>query len=80
MWYHRVEFGAPVGCLSSVCWCKNLFFILKKKSIQRLVLLFKELEREELLQQAEKHYVDGGDWKMAVNMYRQRVRICENTS
>ena len=34
---------------------------------------FQELEREELLQQAEKHYVDGSDWKLAVNMYRQKV-------
>ncbi|XP_078486595.1 intraflagellar transport protein 172 homolog [Ciona intestinalis] len=34
--------------------------------------LAKELENEGLLQQAEKHFIEPGEWKNAVNMYRQR--------
>nr|CAB3255301.1 intraflagellar transport protein 172 homolog [Phallusia mammillata] len=34
--------------------------------------LAKELENEDILQQAEHHYIEGEDWKSAVNMYRQR--------
>ncbi|XP_039273606.2 intraflagellar transport protein 172 homolog [Styela clava] len=34
--------------------------------------LAKELEGENSLRRAEHHYVEGGDWKAAVNMYRQK--------
>lgn len=34
--------------------------------------LAKELENENSLRRAEHHYSEGGEWKSAVNMYRQR--------
>ena len=32
-----------------------------------------ELESQDLIEQAQHHYIKGGDWKTAVNMFRQRV-------
>jgi len=34
--------------------------------------LAKELESQDLIEQAQHHYIKGGDWKTAVNMFRQR--------
>ena len=44
--------------------------------------VFQELEAEENLRQAEHHFVEAGDWKAVVNMYRshdlwdEAYRVC----
>lgn len=39
-------------------------------SSERCLIGLQELEGEGNLRQAEHHYVEAGDWKAAVNMYR----------
>ena len=50
------------------------------------VCIYKELEGEGKLKQAEGHYVEGDDWKAAVNMYRgagqweEAYRVCNHAT
>ena len=43
------------------CWCVSCVFLSSQ-----------ELESEAQYRQAEQHFVDGGDWKAAVNMHRAK--------
>ena len=63
----------------------KLFSIYRPESLKNAHLLIgKKLEEEDKLVFAEKHYIEGGKWTLAVDMYEKKhlfedcIRICKN--
>lgn len=61
LWFYFTSKFFLVICIEFVLSCNN-----------HVNMTIQELEAEGNLRQAEHHYLEAGDWKAAVNMYRSQ--------
>lgn len=57
---------------TGICDVQSAISILCCLFFDLLNYIIQELESEAQYRQAEQHFVDGGDWKAAVNMHRAK--------